>query len=150
MSKGKRFFFLALFFVLFAGIYWGVGNTPLTVPVTYVYYALCLILSVFYVLVAGGLRPILEEDRKREKNTREKYLKDKGKMHPVKRRDKYRRFTVKKEEGERKTEAASSPAPNLLKIPEEMRGKICQRLLLVVIPLYIIFLLDWLYLHFFI
>lgn len=149
MSKKKRLGLLVLVFILFGAVYWGVGNTPFTLPVTYFYYALCLVLSVLYVLAAGGIRPILNEDKKREEKTREKYLKDKGKEHPIKRKDKYRRFTVKKEE-ETAFVINEEKAPNPLKLPEEKRAKICQWLLVFVIPLYLIFLLDWVYLRFFI
>ncbi len=149
MSKKKRLLILVLLFILFGGIYWGVGNTPLTVPITYLYYALCLILSVLYVLAAGGIRPILDEDKKREEKTREQYLKDKAREHPIKKRDKYRRFTVKKEE-EKTLDLPVEKTPNPLNIPEEKRARICQWLLLFAIPFYLIFLLDWIYLRFFI
>ena len=81
---------------------------------------------------------------------REKYLKDKGKEHPIKKRDKYRRFTVKKDEEEKAVDISEEKSPNPLKIPEEKRAKVCQWLLLFVIPFYLIFLLDWVYLRFFI
>ncbi len=150
MSKRKRLGILVLVFILLGGIYWGLGNTPFTLPITYLYYAICLILSVLYVLAAGGIRPILNEDKKREERAREKYLKDKGKEHPIKKRDKYRRFTVKKDEEEKTVDIRKEKSPNPLKIPEEKRAKVCQWLLLFVIPLYLIFLLDWVYLRFFI
>ncbi len=151
MTKTKRLFVLAFLFVLLGGIYWGVGNTPLTVPVTYLYYALCLVLSVLYILVSGGIQPILEKDREKEEKVRKKYLADKGALHPVKRKDKYRRFRIKKETDFVSAEEKElPPAPNLLHIPEEKRGKISMTLLLLVIPFYLIFLLDFLYLRFFI
>ncbi|MBR5295068.1 MAG: hypothetical protein IKU24_00595 [Clostridia bacterium] len=150
MSKQKRLLFLVLFFILFGSVYWGVGNTFLTLPVTYFYYALCLILSVLYVLVAGGIRPIVEKEREKEKASREKYLKDKGKSHPIKRRDKYRRFKVKDSEENSNVNQKEVPRPNVLKIPEEKREKICQWILVFLIPLYLLFLLDWVYLRFFI
>jgi len=150
MSAKKKLLILLAFFVLYGGIYWGVGNTSLTVAVTYVYYALCLVLSLLYVLVAGGIRPIADEDRRREEKSRKQYLADKGKRHPVKRRDKYRRFRVRNEtEKEEAVEEKSPPAPNLLNIPEEKRGRLCTWLLLATIPFYLIFLLDWFYLKFF-
>ena len=40
--------------------------------------------------------------------------------------------------------------PNLLGLPEEKRPAICYVLLLIVLPLYFIFLLDWFYLKFFV
>ena len=55
MSSKKKILILLPLFIVLAGIYWGVGGTPLTLPVTYTYYALCLILSVLYVLVSGGI-----------------------------------------------------------------------------------------------
>ena len=151
MSKKKRFLILLSSFVVLGGIYWGMGGTRYTLYVTYLYYALCLILSVLYVLAAGGLRPIAEEDRRREARSREQYLADKGKMHPVKRRDKYRRFRVKNQaESEpvmQKTK--NEPAPNLLNIPEGKREAVCTWLLLGAIPFYLIFLFDWIFLKFF-
>ncbi|MBQ3075496.1 MAG: hypothetical protein IJC26_05455 [Clostridia bacterium] len=152
MSKQKRLLILLGIFVVLGAVYWGVGGTWLTMPVTYLYYALCLILSVLYVLVAGGMRPIVEEDRRREEKSRKQYLADKGKLHPIKKRDKYRRFRIKKdgeEEAEPEAEEERPPAPNLLNVPEEKRASLCTWLLLFAIPFYLIFLLDWIFLKFF-
>ena len=149
MSKTKKLLILLAGFTVLGGVYWGVGGTRLTVPVTYIYYGVCLILSVLYVLVAGGLAPIAEEDRRREEKSRKQYLADKGKSHPIKRRDKYRRFRMKTEAQADPLPAERAPAPNLLGIPEEKRGTVCTWLLLIVIPFYLIFLLDWVYLKFF-
>ena len=149
MSKKCRLLILFALLALFGGVYWGFGNTEYTVPITYAYYALCIILSVLYILVAGGIRPIAEEDRRREEKSRKQYLADKGKSHPIKRRDKYRRFRIKAEEEEKAVPEQLPPAPNPLGIPEEKRGKICTWILLIAIPLYVIFILDWIYLKFF-
>ena len=151
MTKTKKILILLSLFVVLGGIYWGMGGTRFTLPVTYAYYAICLILSVLYVLAAGGLRPIAEEDRRREEKSRKQYLADKGKLHPVKRRDKYRRFRIT---GEEETELPAAeekrePTPNLLGIPEEKRGAVCTWLLLFALPFYLIFLLDWIFLKFF-
>lgn len=152
MTKTKKLLILLALFVVLGGIYWGAGRTSFTLPVTYVYYALCLILSVLYVFAAGGLRPIAEEDRRREEKSRKQYLADKGKLHPIKRRDKYRRFRIKSEDAEEADTPAQeerAPTPNLLGIPEEKRGAVCTWLLLFAIPFYLIFLLDWIFLKFF-
>lgn len=152
MSSKKKILILLSVFIVLAGIYWGVGGTALTLPVTYAYYALCLILSVLYVLVSGGLAFIADEDRRREDKSRKQYLADKGKMHPIKKRDKYRRFRIKTQ-GEEKTCVPEPkervPAPNLLGIPEEKRGIVGTWLLLFMIPFYLIFILDWIFLKFF-
>ncbi len=140
MSKQKKLFILLGLFVVLGGIYWGVGGTKLTLLITYCYYALCLILSVLYVLVAGGIRPVADEKCGREV----KSPAVKGEIHPVKKRDKYRRFRVKTELKEER-----SSALNLLNIPEEKRGILCTWLLLSAIPFYLIFLLDWIFLKFF-
>ena len=145
MSKQKRLWILAGLFVLLGGVYWGLGNTPLTVPVTYLYYALCLVLSILYVLVSGGLSPI--PTKKAEKT--EIDGKEKEKPHPVKKKERYRKFSVKAEEIAKTEKKEDPPRPNVLKIPEEKRPLFCQILLLSVIPFYLIFLLDWFYLHFF-
>ena len=151
MSSKKKILLLLSFFIVLAGIYWGVGGTALTLPVTYTYYVLCLILSVLYVLVSGGMTFIENEDRRREAKSRKQYLADKGKMHPIKKRDKYRRFRVKTEDGaiSDHEQVENTPAPNLLNIPEEKRGIIGTWLLLCVIPFYLIFILDWIFLKFF-
>lgn len=151
MTKQKKLLILFSLFLVLGGIYWGMGATKFTLPVTYTYYALCMILSVLYVLAAGGLRPIVEEDQRREEKSRKQYLADKGKMHPIKKRDKYRRFRIKNDKGTTapQKEEERAPAPNLLNIPEEKRGKVCTWLLLCVIPFYLIFLLDWVFLKFF-
>ena len=151
MSSKKKILILLSIFIVLAGIYWGVGGTALTLPVTYTYYALCLILSVLYVLVSGGMAFIENEDRRREAKSRKQYLADKGKMHPIKKRDKYRRFRVKSENGQtlEPESEQTAPAPNLLNIPEEKRGSIGTWLLLCVIPFYLIFILDWIFLKFF-
>lgn len=151
MSSKKKILILAGIFVVLAGIYWGVSGTRLTLPVTYIYYALCLILSVLYVLVSGGLNFIASEDKRREAKSRKQYLADKGKMHPIKKRDKYRRFRVKTEDEQVTSPEPekSEPAPNLLNIPEEKRGIVGTWLLLFAIPFYLIFILDWIFLKFF-
>ena len=113
-------------------------------PTVFSFGVLCFLLSVLYVLVGGGIRPILEEDRRREEKVHQKYLKDKGVLHPVKRRDKYRRFRVKTEEEPKKEDAPLPPRPNPLKIPEEKRVLFSQLLLVLVIPFYLIFFIDWL------
>ncbi len=152
MSSKKKFLILLGLFILLGGIYWGVGGTALTLHVTYIYYALCLVLSVLYVLVSGGMTFIADEDRRREAKSRKQYLADKGKMHPIKKRDKYRRFRVKTEDGEtpEHEQKEAPPAPNLLNIPEEKRGAVGTWLLLCVIPFYLIFILDWIFLKFFV
>lgn len=143
---------LALFFwtVILSAVYWGLGNTALAIPVMATFAVLCLVLSVFYIFVNGGIRPILDEDRRKEEKTREKYLQDKGKLHPVKRKDKYRRFRIKKEGiSEKKEEIPLPPRPNPLKLPEEKRILLSQVLLVITVPFYLIFLLDWVIVTFF-
>jgi hypothetical protein len=149
-DKKKRLLLLFAWTVLLALIYFGFQETKYTMAITYVYFALCLILSVFYILVNGGLRPIMTEDRQREAKTREKYLADKGKMHPVKRKDKYRRFRIKKEQEEEKVPSVPPPPrANPLKLSEERQNFISRLLLVLVIPFYLIFMIDWIYLFFF-
>lgn len=145
MSKQKRLWILAGLFILLGGVYWGLGNTPLTVAVTYLYYALCLVLSILYVLVSGGIAPIPAREAEKKSCGEEKDM-----PHPVKKKDRYRRFTEKAEEKERSEEKEEKPRPNVLKIPEEKRPLYCRILLLTVIPFYLIFLLDWFYLRFFV
>ncbi len=147
-SKKKRLFGLAAWFLFLALIYWGFGNTPLTMPITVSYYILCFVLSILYVLICGGIRPILESDRKREEKSRKQYLRDKAKSHPIKRKEKYRRFRIASEEVSEKKELP--PPPNLFHIPEEKRALLSQILLVATIPFYLIFLLDWVYLYFFV
>lgn len=146
-SKKKRLLALVIWFLFLALVYWGFGNTALTMPITYAYYFLCLGLSVFYVLVCGGIRPLLAEDQKREEKSRKQYLRDKAKEHPIKRREKYRRFRIEKQEPKEIKELP--PPPNIFRIPEEKRALLSQVLLVATIPFYLIFLLDWVYLYFF-
>ncbi|MBQ4037433.1 MAG: hypothetical protein IJC84_04835 [Clostridia bacterium] len=147
-TKKKRLVALLLWFSFLGAVYWGFGGTALTMPITVGYFVLCLLLSVLYILVNGGITPILQEDAEREARTREKYLADKGKMHPIKRRDKYRRFTVGKRE---RVPVEKTPIfrPNLLHIPEEKRVPLSQILLVLLIPFYLIFILDWIILAIF-
>ncbi len=148
-TKSQRLLALGGWFLLLACIYWGFGNTSWTMPITYVYFGLCLVLSVAYVLVTGGLTPILEEDRRREAETRKKYLADKGTLHPIKRKDKFRRFQVKKgQEEEEKPKAEPTPRPNPLRLAPEVQKLVSQILLVLVIPLYLIFMIDWILLAF--
>ena len=151
MSSKKKLLILSGLFIVLGGIYWGFSGTKWTLTVTYIYYALCLVLSVLYVLVSGGLNFIADEDKRREAKSRKQYLADKGKMHPIKKRDKYRRFRIKTEDGQPAVSEPEQtrPAPNLLGIPEEKRGMIGTWLLLCVIPFYLIFILDWIFLKFF-
>lgn len=135
---------LIINFLIFGGVYWGLGNTPYTIGVTYVYYALCLVLSVAYVLVAGGLKSPPVEEKKKEKKKKEKKV-----YHPVKQREKFRSF--KRVEGEKKEEKSQRGlGPNILGLPEEKRPAICYYLMVFALPLYFIFLLDWFYLKFFV
>jgi len=149
LTKIQKLIVLVIVTAILSAIYWGFGNTEFTLPITYLYFALCLTLSVAYVLVNGGIRPIIEEDRRREAQTREKYLAEKGKLHPIKRRDKFRRFQVKKEAETPKREENPIFRPNVLKIPEEKRVILSQYLLLFTIPLYLIFMIDMIFLQFF-
>ncbi len=146
MSAQKRLIFLTLNFLLFGSVYWGLGNTPYTVGVTYIYYALCLILSVLYVFVAGGLKspPLMKTEKKKKKKEKKKIY------HPVKQKEKYKAFKVEEKAKDGEKEEERELGPNLLHIPEEKRPIICHILLLIVLPLYVIFLLDWFYLKFFI
>jgi len=144
LTKKQRLFYLALWMSVLSLIYWGLGNTSLAMPVVFSFGILCLLLSVLYVLVNGGIRPIVEDDHRREEKAHQKYLKDKGALHPIKRRDKYRRFRVKTATDEPREEAPPPPRPNPLKIPEEKRVLFSQLLLVLVIPFYLIFFLDWL------
>lgn len=145
-SPKKRFLVLVLNFVLMASVYWGFGNTPFTLYVTYFYYAACLILSVLYVAVAGGLKspPLPKSTVKNKKKEKEKIY------HPVKKREKYRAFRVKEQKENVQKKEERELGPNLLGIPEEKRPAICLSLILFVLPLYVIFLLDWFYLKFFV
>ena len=149
MSKKTRLVLLLAITLVLSAVYWGFGNTAYTLPITISYFVLCLLLSVAYLLVNGGLRPLMEEDRKREARSREKYLADKAKEHPVKPRDKYRRFRIKSEKEEKIEPERSSPAPNPLGIPEEKRPLLSQILLVVTVPFYLIFMIDMILLKFF-
>lgn len=151
-TKKARFFTLIGWTAILALVYWGLGETKYTMTVTYVYFGLCLLFSIAYLLVSGGLQPILDQDRVKEARTREKYLADKGKMHPIKRKDKFRRFRIKSEEEKSlpvKTEP-ELPPPNPLKLPEPLRKILSPLLLVLAVPFYLIFLVDWFYLQFFI
>lgn len=148
ISKKTKLLVLVVWTALLAAVYWGFGNTELTLPITYTYFGLCLVLSVLYVLVCGGIKPLLEADRKREEKSRKQYLADKGKLHPIKRRDRFRRFRIQSKTEQEKSEEDLPPPPNLLKIPEEIRPMISQILLLTVIPFYLIFMVDMILLKF--
>lgn len=152
LTKKARFFILLGWTFFLALIYWGLGETEYTMTVTYVYFSLCLLFSVGFLLVSGGLQPILDKDREKEEATRKKYLADKGRMHPIKRKDKYRRFRIKSEEekNQPKEEEPKLPPPNPLKIPEEVRIWLSPLMLVLAVPFYLIFLADWFYLQFFI
>lgn len=151
MSNRNKLLILLALFGIFGGIYWGVGSLVMNMIIPKIYYVLCIVVSVFYVFVAGGIRPIADEDRRREEKSRKQYLADKGKMHPIKRKDKYRRFRIKGEGEESlpQPQKEKAPAPNILHIPEKIRPKLCTWLLLLAVPLYVIFLLDWIFLKFF-
>jgi len=152
LTKKARFFILLGWTAVLALIYWGLGETKYTMAVTYVYAILCFLISVGYLLVSGGLQPILDKDREKEAATREKYLADKGKLHPIKRKDKYRRFRIKTEEEKSlpKKEEPKLPPPNPLKLPEPVQQLLSPLLLALAVPFYLIFLVDWFYLHFFV
>lgn len=149
LTKTQRLIALFVSFVFFAALYWGLGNTPYTVLIAKIYFFLCLILSVAYVLINGGITPILDQDREKEERVRKKYLADKGKLHPIKRREKYRRFHIKNEEDEPTPEPVIRENPNPLKIPDSIRRPLVQILLVLVIPLYVIFMIDYFVLFFF-
>lgn len=148
-TKKKRLLVLVVWTAFLSLIYWGFGNTEFTLPITYTYFGLCLVLSVLYVLVNGGIKPIMDSERKKEESTRKKYLADKAKSHPIKPKDKYRRFTVKKNENEQASDKEEIPRPNPLGLPEEKRALLGNVLLVTLIPFYLIFLLDWILLNFF-
>ncbi|MBR2615694.1 MAG: hypothetical protein IKC69_03350 [Clostridia bacterium] len=148
-TKKKRLAALGLWMLFLSLLYWGLGETPVS-PILMLAYALCCAaLSVLYVLVNGGLRPILDEEKRKEESTREKYLRDKGKLHPIKRRDRYRRFRVKTEAPSEEPAAPLPPRPNPLKLSDENRILYSHVILVTVIPFYLIFLLDWVYATFF-
>lgn len=152
LTKKARFFILLVWTSVLAMIYWRLGETKYTMTVTYSYSALCFIFSVGYLLVSGGLQPILDKDREKEARTRKKYLADKGRLHPIKRKDKYRRFRIKSEEEKilPVKEEPDLPPPNPLKLPEHLQQLLSPLLLVLAVPFYLIFLIDWFYLHFFV
>ncbi len=143
-TKKRRLIVLLLWTGFLSLIYFSLGYTEFYLPVMTSYAIFCFVLSVLYVLVNGGLRPILDEDRKREAKSRKQYLLDKGKSHPIKRKDKYRRFRIVEEEKEKEEPKEKLPTPNPLHIREELRPLISQILLVTVLPFYLIFLFDWL------
>lgn len=149
-TKEKRLLTLIGWTIVLALIYFPFQNTPLTMPITYTYFALCLILSVLYVLVTGGIAPILQEDRKREEKSRGQYLRDKGNRHPAKQKERYRRCSVKGETAVEKEPAPLPPRANPLKLSEEKQTLFSQILLVSALPFYFIFLIDWMYLFFFV
>ena len=151
-SKKLRLLVLVGWTALLALIYFGLGNTEYTMTVTYVYYALCLLFSIAYLVISGGIRPILDQDERNEKKVREKYLADKGKMHPITRRDKYRRFRVKSEEEKNLPieKEPDLPPPNPLHLPESLRQILSPLLLILAVSFYLVFLADWFYLKFFV
>lgn len=145
-TKKKRLMVLILWTLILSFVYFTLGNTKFYLPVLSSYAIICLILSVLYVLVNGGIRPILDEDRKKEEKTRKKYLADKGKLHPIKRKDKFRRFQVKKEQEIKRenSDKPELPRPNPLHINPQIRPLISQILLVTALPFYLIFIFDWL------
>ena len=65
MTNRTKFLILLTIFAVLGGIYWGIGSIVMSMMMPKIYYVLCMVLSVFYILVAGGLRPIIDEDRRR-------------------------------------------------------------------------------------
>jgi len=148
-TKKKRLLVLLVWMAFLSAVYWGFGNTEYTVPITVSYFVLCLALSIAYLVVNGGIVPIIQEDRRREESVRKKYLADRAKEHPIKPKDKYRRFRIKKAEECKEEEPDRSPHPNPLKLPEEKQVLLSQIILVLGIPFYVIFFLDWLILNIF-
>ena len=147
-TKKARFLSLTVWTLFLSAVYWGFGNTEYTLPITYTYFAACMILTVSYFLVSGGLRPILEEEERREELSRKRYLAD-GKPHPFHKVKRAKKFKKKKEEAPipYKKEPLP-PAPNPLRIPEAKRPLISQILMVAGLPFYLIFMVDLILLKF--
>ena len=96
LNKTHKLIILILTTAILAAIYWGFGNTAFTMPITVVYFVLCLILTVAYILVNRGIKPMV----------------------------------------------------GVLRKGDEKRKTISQLLLLIVIPLYLIFMIDIILLQF--
>ncbi len=148
-TKKERFLVLIVWTAFLSLVYWGFGNTSLTMFITYSYSGLCLVFSVLYVLVSGGLRPVFTDSETKEKRKRTAESPKRANLHPVKRKDRYRRFRMKKEEVKKDEKAPSPLPPNIFKIPEEKRAFVSQVLLVLTAPFYLIFLLDWILLYIF-
>lgn len=142
MSKTKKFLLLCLWLLILSFVYWGFGNTEYTMFITYAYFAVCLILSVLFVLVNGGFEPY---PKPKESPISLKPVPKH--IHPVKAKDRYR--TAEKPAPPRVSHEIPEPTrPNPLKIPEKHRYVVSQWVMILLLPFYVIFLLDWVLLHF--
>ncbi len=146
MKSKTKLLVLGITLVLLASLYWGFANTPYWEVISYIYYILCFLLSLTFVLVSGGLSPVPLSENKKEKKKRVKETK----AHPVKSREKYRILRKEQEKAKQTAleEKEKLPSPNLLRIPEEKRPFISQLLMCLALPFYLIFLTDWLILFF--
>lgn len=142
MKSKTKLLVLGITLLLLSASYWGFANTPYWEGIAYAYYILCFLLSVTFVLVSGGLAPVptVEKGKKQKKDVKE------TKAHRVKAREKYRILQKEREEAKQEAllEKEKQPMPNLLHIPEEKRSFISQLLMCLIVPFYLIFLLDWL------
>lgn len=141
MTKKHRIMLFLSSLLILSAIYFGFSFTPLTMPITIAYFVLCLVLSVLYVLVNGGIQPMRSSsEHKKDKNE--------AKPHAVKQRYRYRRFqSVAKKDGE---PFEICDRPNPFKLSEEKRRYLAQTILLILVPIYLIFIADWILLKIFV
>ena len=116
-----------------------------------VYIVLFSAAAVMFLLVNGGVRPLIAEEHKKEESVHKQYLSDKihgNKNKRKNRREKYKKYTVIQQDEKQAREEEEIPRINIFKLSEEDRIFYTKLLLIFGIPLFLAVSIDYLLLMF--
>ena len=116
-----------------------------------VYIVLFSAAAVLFLLVNGGVRPLIADERKKEESVHKKYLADKRNENKNKRknrREKYKKYTVMQPDEVKAKEEEKMPRLNIFNLSDERRIFYTKALLIFGIPLFLAVSIDYLLLMF--
>ncbi|MPN49398.1 hypothetical protein SDC9_197019 [bioreactor metagenome] len=139
--------YLILWFVVVSAVYYTAVSLEF-IWIVPIYIGIVCVACVLFLLVNGGIGPIIKAEHKKEDTAHKKYVLDKSHQR-LSRRTKFRRFRLGSQvsdkttqtEADIKTEAQERPNPLSL---DDMHRELYSKIILIIgIPVFIVFLIDY-------
>ncbi len=146
----RTLIFLLIWFLIVEAVYYTCVSFYFE-QIVLVYIVLFSVSAVLFLLVNGGVRPLIAEEYKKEESVHKKYLADKrheNKSKRKNRREKYKKYTVMQADEARAREEEEIPRINIFKLSDEDRIFYTKLLLIFAIPLFLAVSIDYLLLMF--